>query len=180
MPQSDKASFRASLELAKAGDKAAAERCVATLQLSPASGDDVSVTVQRLYESRAIPVLRSAGITLTQFVTLVRGRCALILSYVVLCRCGVVLSCCCGGIAISSLLRWSLYACGFAAQVTGLDIPIINTSAASDIDTSSAASFASLVDHNGDGLLSFGEYMFFLTVLASECSIELLCIVAVC
>ena len=91
MPQSDKASFRASLELAKAGDKAAAERCVATLQLSPASGDDVSVTVQRLYESRAIPVLRSAGITLTQFVTLVRGRCALILSYVVLWRCGVVL-----------------------------------------------------------------------------------------
>ena len=56
--------------------------------------------------------------------------------------------------------------------MTGLDIPIINTSAASDIDTSSAASFASLVDHNGDGLLSFGEYMFFLTVLASECNMS--------
>ena len=31
--------------------------------------------------------------------------------------------------------------------------------------------FASLVDQDGDGLLSFGEYMFFLTLLASACAV---------
>jgi hypothetical protein len=28
--------------------------------------------------------------------------------------------------------------------------------------------FAKLLDHDGDGLLSYGEYIFFLTLLASK------------
>jgi hypothetical protein len=150
---------------AKSGDKVAMQRCVDVLGLGASAS---APTAFKLVESRAIPSLRAAGVTLSEFYTMVRYSWITTrlpsrpyLGNTFFPTFGVVFR----SVAVNDVTQ---------AKAAGVALH----PSAGNVDES-AVTFAALVDQDGDGLLSFGEYMFFLTILAStlRCAASLPCLI---